>query len=176
VIGDGPPDHHPAEGVEHHGHVDLAVLGRMFGDVHDPQLVRLGGVEGPVHQIVGRLGLQVTHSAAPATSTTNAAHACLGHEALDALSRAPNVLAEAQLGMHPERAIGAAAHFVDIDDRVGQVRVVEVLVAHGVGLPGIEARCQHLHNPTADRHGQVRAGPGDEGEPHFGPGLASLAK
>ena len=78
--------------------------------------------------------------------------------------------------MDPGRPIGAPAHPVDINDGVGQIGVVEVLVGDGIGLPGIETRARHPHDPTADRHGQVRAGPGNEGAPHFGLGLDSLAK
>ena len=91
----------------------------------------------------------------------------LAHQALDPFPRAAHVEAEFELGVDPGRAIGAPAHGPDVDDGVAQVGVVEVLRAHRVGPPGIEARGRHPHDPTAGRHGQVRAGPGDEGVRSF---------
>jgi hypothetical protein len=35
-------------------------------------------------------------------------------------------VAEAELGVHPRRTIGAAAGTVDVDDPVGEIRVVKV--------------------------------------------------
>ena len=46
----------------------------MFGDVHDPETVRLSGVEGPLDQIVGRLGIEVTPGAAASTAPVDAGH------------------------------------------------------------------------------------------------------
>src|ERR1700680_3432596 len=57
---------------------------------------------------------------------------------------------------------------LDVHDGVAEYGVFEVPVAHRVRLPGIEARRGHLHHPTAGRHGQVRAGLGDEDVRHFG--------
>lgn len=52
VVGDGPPDDAAAERVEHDGQVHLALAGRVLGDVHHPQPVRSGRVEGPVHEVL----------------------------------------------------------------------------------------------------------------------------
>jgi hypothetical protein len=175
VIGDRPTDDGAAEGVEDHGQIRLAVLGRVLGDVHDPEAVRLGGVEGPLDQIVGRFGA-IALGAASAAASVDAGDARLAHQALDPFARAAHVLAELELGVDPWRAIGAPAHGPDVDDGVGQIGVVEVLLAHRVGLPAIEARRRHPHHPTAGRDGQVGEGPGDEGVGHFGPGSVSLAK
>ena len=80
----------------------------------------------------------------------------LAHQALDPFARAAHVEAELELGVDPRGAIGAPAHGPDVDDGVAQVGVVEVLGAHRVGPPGIEARGRHPHHPTAGRR---RAGP-----------------
>ena len=175
VVGDGPAHHPTAPGVDDDGQVALALWGGVLGDVHHPEAVRSFGVERTLHQVLGRLGGGVTSGAAPALAPIDARDARLAHEALDALFRAAGVLAQVKLGMDPRRAIGAPAHAVDVDDRVGQEGVVEVLVADRVGLPGIEARGRHLHHPTTGRHGQVRAGLGDEDVDHFGRAW-SLAK
>ena len=176
VIGDGPAHHPATEGVEHDGQVHLALAGRMLGDVHDPETVGLGGIEDPVHQVFGGLGVEIPPGATTTAAPMDPRDVRLAHQALHPLAGAAELLAEPQLGMDPWGAIGAAAHRPDVDDRVGEIGVVEVLVGDGLGLPGIEARGRHPHDPTADRHGQVRAGPGDEGVDHFGPGLASFAK
>lgn len=139
VIGNGPADHDAGEGVEDDGHVELALLGGVLGHVHDPQLVGLGGVKGPVHEIVCRLGVGVASGASMATAAIDAADPGLGHEPLDPFSAAVDPFAETQLGMHTRRPIGTPAHAPDVDDHVRQVGVLEVLVAHRVGLPGIEA-------------------------------------
>ena len=82
VIGDRPAHDATAEGVEDHGQVRLAVLGRVLGDVHDPQAVRLGGIEGPLNQVVGRLGIEVTPRAATPAAPVDAGDAGLAHQAL----------------------------------------------------------------------------------------------
>ena len=176
MIGDRPAHDSPAEGVEDHRQVGLAGLGRMLGDVHDPEAVRLGGVEGPLDQVVGGLGIEIPPRAAAPAAAVDAGESGLAHQALDAFARAAHVEAELELGVDPGRAIGTPAHGPDVDDGVAQVGVVEVFRSHRVGPPGIEARGRHPHDPTAGRHGQVRAGPGDEGVDHFGPGSVSLAK
>ena len=64
---------------------------------------------------------------------------------------------EAELGVDPGRAIGAAGHAVDVDDGVGQLCVVPVAVAARLGPPRVEPGGRHLHHPTTRRD---RAGPG----------------
>ena len=168
MIGDRPAHHPAAPGVEHDGQVRLAVSSRVFGDVHDPQAIRCHGIEGPIDQVVGGLWRRGLDGCSPALAAMDARDAGLTHETLDPLAGAAGVLSEAQLGVDPGRSIGAPAHRSDVDDGVGRAGVVVVPVAHRVLLPGIEARGGHLHHPTAGRHGQVRAGPGDEGVRHFG--------
>jgi hypothetical protein len=105
-------------------------------------------------QVVGGLSSWIPVGAAPTFAPIDARDADLSHEPLDKFSRAPGVLAEAQLGVDPRRSIGAA-HAMDVDDGVGQHGIAEVAVTHGVGPPGIEARGGHLHHPTAGRHGKI---------------------
>jgi hypothetical protein len=176
VIGDRPAHDAPGEGVEDDSQIGLAGVGRVFGDVHDPQAVRLGGVKGPLDQVIGQLVIDVAPRAAAAATPVDPTDPGLAHQALDAFARAADVEAELELGVDPRGPIGTPAHGPDVDDGVAQVGVVEILSAHRVGLLGIEARGRHLHHSTAGRHGQVRAGPGDEGVRHFGPGIVSLAK
>ena len=109
VVADGPAHHHPAERLQHHGEVDLAVAGGMLGDVHHPQPVRFGHIELPVHEIFGRLGGRVAAGAAPPATPVDTLDAGLAHQPLDALAAAPDALAEAQLGVHPRRPIRPAA-------------------------------------------------------------------
>lgn len=50
--------HPPAERVEDRRQVDLALAGRMLGDIHHQQAVRFGRRELAVHQIVRWLGVR----------------------------------------------------------------------------------------------------------------------
>src|SRR5580704_3451262 len=101
VVGDRPAHDSAAEGVEDHGQVGLAGLGRMLGDAHDPQTVRFFGIEGPLDQVVRGLGIEITPRAAAATAPVDAGHSGLAHQALDAFARAADVLTELELGVDP---------------------------------------------------------------------------
>ena len=104
----------------------------MLGDVHHPETVRLGGVEGPLDQVVGGLGTEIPPRAAAPAAPVDAGHSGLAHQALDALARAADVEAEFELGVDPGRAIGAPAHGPDVDDGVAQVGVVEIFGRTGL--------------------------------------------
>ncbi|MFT7649296.1 MAG: hypothetical protein ACI8Y4_004057 [Candidatus Poriferisodalaceae bacterium] len=52
VVGDQPANHPPRVSVDHDRAVDLAGVGWVFGDVHDPQPVRYRRVERTVDQII----------------------------------------------------------------------------------------------------------------------------
>ena len=101
VIGDRPAHHAPGEGVEDHGQVGLAVLGRVLGDVHHPEAVGLGGIEGPLDQVVGRLGIEIPPRAASPAAPVDAGDSGLAHQALDPFARAAQVVAEFELGVDP---------------------------------------------------------------------------
>jgi hypothetical protein len=65
VIRDRPADDHAAEGVEDDSEVDVAVSGRVLGDVHAPQPVRSVGLNARfTRSCVG-----VAAGAAPASMT-----------------------------------------------------------------------------------------------------------
>jgi hypothetical protein len=120
VVGGRPANDAAAERVEHHRQIELAFDRRVFGDVHHPQPVGPVGVEGPLHQVVRRFDGGVTSGAAPAFAAVDASDTGLAHQPFDPFTRTPDAVAEAQLGVHPRRPIGAAAHPVDVDDGVGQ--------------------------------------------------------
>jgi hypothetical protein len=101
VVGDRPPHHHPAEPIENHRQVHRAVTGGMLGDVHHPQPVRFGRVEGPVHQVIGGRGGRVPASAAPPAAAMDALDAGLAHQPFHSFAAAADALAQAQLGVHP---------------------------------------------------------------------------
>jgi hypothetical protein len=65
---------------------------------------------------------------------------------------------------------------MEVDDGVGERRVVEIPVSHRIGLPGIEGRARHPHDPISRCDRQVLAALGDEGLGHFGRVRLSLAK
>ena len=52
VVGDRPPDNGAAEDVEDRGAVDLALGGGVFGDVGQPQPVKVVGGEGAFNEVV----------------------------------------------------------------------------------------------------------------------------
>jgi hypothetical protein len=101
VVGDGPAHHPPAPGIEDDGQIDLALSGRVFGDVHDPQPVWLGWVEVALHQVLRRGGTGITAGAAPELAPVDAHDAGLGHEPGHSLAGTPLTLAENQLGVDP---------------------------------------------------------------------------
>ncbi len=130
VVGDRPAHHSAAPGVEDDAEVHPAFVGAVFGDVHHPQPVRTGDVELALDQILRRGGAGVAAGATPSLAPVDALHAGLAHEPLDSLAGAADALAEAEVGMHPGRAVGATGAPVDVDDGVGQVGVGQVTIAH----------------------------------------------
>ena len=101
VIGDRPAHDPTAERVEDHGEVDLAGPGRVFGDVHDPEPVWLGRVEGPAHQIGRRLDVGVASGATGPSAPVDASDAGLAHQALDPFAAASGIETQAELGVDP---------------------------------------------------------------------------
>jgi hypothetical protein len=168
VIGDRPAHDPAAECVPDDGGIDLAFAGGMLGDVHRPEPVRRRRVERSVDEIIAGLGVEIPAGAAPTPASVDAGDTGLSHQSLDPLAGAAQVLAESELGVHAGRAVGPAAHPVDVDDRVGQHGVVVVTIAARLGKPRVEPGGRHLHHSAARRDREVRAVFGDEGEDHFG--------
>ena len=81
MAGDRPAHDATAEGVEDHGQIRLAVLGRVLGDVHHPQAIGLGGIEGPLDQVVGGLSTGVPTGAPSPATPVNAGNLRLAHQA-----------------------------------------------------------------------------------------------
>src|SRR5207245_10550617 len=75
VIGDRPADHASGPGVEHDRAIELARVGAVFGDVHDPQPVRTVRVELAGDEVVVRYGAGITCGSATPADALNAARA-----------------------------------------------------------------------------------------------------
>jgi hypothetical protein len=134
VIGDRPADDEAAPRVDHHRAVDASVAGWVLGDVGDPQPVRSGGLELADDQIIGRDGVAVASCAALAAPAGDALELGVAHEALHPLAADADVLAEAELGVHPRAAIGATGLAVNLADGLDQLGVLASPLAR-VGLP-----------------------------------------
>jgi len=110
----------------------------VFGDVGAPTPVRSGGDEPALYQVLvhGRL-----RSVAPLVPVRDPAPADQPHQPGHPFTADPDPHPEAQLGVHPRRAVGAARHRVHVDDGVGQVGVLKV-------TPGTVARPATRSTPT----------------------------
>ncbi len=86
VIRDRPAHDASAERVEHDGAIELAGIGAMFGDVHDPQTVGTVGVELTADEIVVRHRVGITFRAAVPASPIDPLHAGLAHQSFDPLA------------------------------------------------------------------------------------------
>jgi hypothetical protein len=150
VVGDRPADHEAAERVDHDRQVDLAVGGGVFGDVGAPQPVGLVGVEQPADQVVGRHRDRVAAGAAAPATAGDPVQAGGAHEPLHPFAAHPNALAEAQFGVDPRSAIGAAGLAVDLDDRLGQDGVFPGPATTASGAVRASRRSRCATRPTGD--------------------------
>jgi hypothetical protein len=73
----------------------------MLGHVHHPQPIWLNHIEGPVHEILGWLGVGIPARAPSMAAPVDALHAGLAHQPFHPLAAAPNPFAQAELGVHP---------------------------------------------------------------------------
>ena len=87
----------------------------MLGDVGDPQLVRGGAGDVAVDQVGGDL---VGLGMAPLGASGGASQAGAAHQQRNGVVADHDPAAQPQLGMHPQRAVGAARSLVDLDDAV----------------------------------------------------------
>jgi hypothetical protein len=89
----------------------------VLGDIGDPQLVRLGAGEVTVDQVSGDLvGLGV----APLGPAGHPRQPSAAHQQRNGVVADHDPAAKAQLGVHPQGAVGATGALVDLDDQVGQ--------------------------------------------------------
>jgi len=101
VVGDGPAHHAAAPGVEDDGQVDLALCGRVLGDVHHPKTIRFARVEVAPDQVRSWRGVGIPPGASFAPAPMDTDDAGPRHEPGHPLARAALAQPEHQLGMDP---------------------------------------------------------------------------
>jgi hypothetical protein len=156
VVCDRPAHHAATERVEDRGEIDRAFTGQMFGHVHHPEPVWALGVELAADEIVAGLPGRVAAGAAPPAPPICALDAGLAHEPLDPFAGTASAEPQPELGVHPGRAIGAARHPMDVDDRVGQDRIGPVTIADRARLSTDRTR---RSTPSSRDNTSRRAGP-----------------
>src|SRR5690606_12046998 len=92
------------------------------GDVCDPELIRPGGYELPLHQVGGRSGLLAPPASARSLAPTHPLQACEAHQTSDALAAHAHALG-LQLGVDPGSAVGAAALLMNRRDLLLECRI-----------------------------------------------------
>lgn len=125
MIGDRPPDHHPAPSIQDDGHVHLPALRGVLGDVAHPKLVRSLHVEAPHHQVLRELGFRVAPGASTALAPVDALDPGRPHEAGHPFSTDPDPLAQAELCVHPRGSVGAAGLRVDLPDPLREPGILD---------------------------------------------------
>jgi hypothetical protein len=70
----------------------------------------------------------------------NTREALAAHQPLDPTPADLEVLAQAQLGVDPPDPVGASSGRVDVDDRVEQVRIVDITRGRSSATPLVVAR------------------------------------
>ena len=117
-----PAHDHPAEDVEDERDVGPAGVGADVGQVRDPQLVRPGRGELPLHQVFGPLGLCAITDRGPAGLLPwDPAQPLLPHEAFYGAAGDLHAFA-VELGMDLPRAVDAQVRLVgglDVVDQLG---------------------------------------------------------
>src|SRR4051794_24740294 len=167
VIGERPADDPPAVAVHHAGQLQPAFPRADVGDVRAPQPVDGGWVEVALDQ-VGR-GPDARHRdgrlAAPAPDHPRQAGPA--HQPLDALAPDPDVVFEAQLGVHARRPVGLARLGVDLSDPLAQRVVADRALPWRTVRPGVKARPADLQHAAHDLDRVLRPLRRDEPEdPH----------
>ena len=155
MIGDRPAHHSAGEGIEDDGQVGLQFpVGCSVTSITQRRSGSAGSKDRWTRSSEGS-GPEVTMGA-PARRRRWMPATPAGASALDAFTRAADVVAEFELGVDPGRAIGALAHGPDVDDGVAQVGVLEVFRAHRVDPPGIRSP---RSTPSSPNSRPTRASP-----------------
>ena len=169
VVGDGPADDAAGVGVQDDGAVDPALLGAVLGDVGDPQRVRAVGDEPAVDQVCRRSGVRVADGAPALSAPVHADDSVFAHEPLDAFAPDPYALSEAELGVHPWRAVGVARSGVDVADDLDQLQIRPPARGGGAVAPGVVAAGRDAEDPAGHRDRNVVGGElADYRVDHFG--------
>jgi hypothetical protein len=121
----------------------------VLGDVGNPQCVRAVGDEPRSTRSTDGCRVGVTPGAAAAPTAVCPDDPMLAHEPFDAFAPGSDVLAQAELGVHPRGAVGLPRAGVDVADDLGQLQIHSVAgrdraVAPGVVAAGHEADGQKL--------------------------------
>ena len=135
-------------------------------DVGDPQPVRAIGDELALHMIrPGRLRALVVTPPPP----VDPGQAVTGHQTSDPASPDLVRAAHHQLGMNPAHTVGRPRSRVDLDDRVQQVRVLDIARRRRTFEPLVVSRRRHAQDPARHRDGEpVSSKLTNEPEPYFG--------
>ena len=128
-FGHGVADDPVGAGVLDRAQLQLAVHGRMLGDVGQPQPVRCGCGERPLDQIV--VDRRPRGSAAAALAGVVAEDPLLRAQPVDAVAAGGDAVAGELIG--DESVAELRVVVVDVDGGVDQLRVVPVALADGVG-------------------------------------------
>jgi len=107
MIRDRPADDAARGGVDHSRQVDLALSGRVLGDIADPEGIRSVDCELAVHEVVRERGFGVAPGGEVLLPSIDPLETGLSHQALDTLFADVDTLAQDELGMHARAAIGA---------------------------------------------------------------------
>lgn len=124
MIGNRPADDEPGIGIHYRGAVHPALLGRVLGDVGDPQPVRGVGGEPAIDQVGTGLSDWVADRGVVPPAAVETLDPGLTHEPLDPFEADRQPQPEREFGVHPRGAVGAAGIGVDLLDVFEQHRVL----------------------------------------------------
>jgi hypothetical protein len=113
----------------------------MFGDVHDPQLVGLFGVERSVDKIIVDVAVAGPGAAPVSFAVVNPDRPTCPHQTLTGCFRSADPAAEPELGSDPWRPIAMPRHLPNIVDLIGGVRFSQFTICDWLAFTLIEPRC-----------------------------------
>jgi hypothetical protein len=172
---DGPADHLPGVQVEHDAAVDLALAGRMLGDVGEPQLVGRGGSELALDEVLAGGGvLEVLDACA---WSGQAADPQLAHDLFHQLGVHDQSLLDLQGGPDPQAAVGAPGPGVDVGDGVGEQQAADLAVVRPAELDVVVGGAVQADYLAGEPLGVAQVvQPSDNLELSFGPAPPSSNK
>ena len=147
---DRPAGHEPGERVQNHAAVDLALVGRVLGDIGDPEGVGTITTEDAPDEIQ-RCDLGHASTLGQPTSRS-ALDPELAHDQLDRVMADADVATVFELGGHPVGAIGPTRRLVDVGDLAGQPDPPQRPGRVWAVLPGVVARLRHTKHPAGPLH------------------------